>query len=120
MSLKTCYEALGGDYEQALGRLRSERLMQKYVLRFLDEKSYEELSDAIAKKDGETAFRAAHTIKGMCLNLSFDRLLASADAMSEALRHGWSDDALTLMNPLKEDYEQTVRAIRAFKAEVDG
>ena len=120
MSLKTCYDALGGDYEQALGRLRSERLMQKYVLRFLDEKSYEELVDAIAKKDGETAFRAAHTIKGMCLNLGFDKLLASSDAMSEALRHGWSDSALSLMNQLKSDYEQTVRAIQAFKTQVDG
>ena len=118
MSLKTCYDALGGDYEQALGRLRSERLMQKYVLRFLDEKSYEELNDAIAKKDGETAFRAAHTIKGMCLNLGFDRLFASSDAMSEALRHGWTDDALALLGQLRDDYDQTVRAIRAFKTEV--
>ena len=119
MSLKTCYDALGGNYEQALERLRSERLVQKYVLRFLDERSYEELTQAIAARNGEEAFRAAHTIKGVCLNLSFDRLLASADALSEALRHGWTDGAVALAERLGEDYAVTVDAIRAFKSELE-
>ena len=119
MSLKTCYDALGGNYEQALERLRSERLVQKYVLRFLDEKSYETLTQAIAAKNGEEAFRAAHTIKGVCLNMSFDRLLASAEALTEALRHGWTDDAVALAERLGEDYALTANAIRAFKAELE-
>lgn len=117
MSLTTCYEALGGNYALALERLRSERLLNKFVLKFLDEKSYEVLLQAVEEKNGEEAFRAAHTLKGVCLNLSFDRLFKSADAMSEALRHGWTDDALELIAPLKADYEQTVAAIRAYQAE---
>ena len=34
MSLKTCYEALGGNYDEALGRLVSEKIAQKFVLKF--------------------------------------------------------------------------------------
>ena len=41
MTLQECYAALGGDYDEVIGRLRSERMVQKFVLRFLDDKSYE-------------------------------------------------------------------------------
>ena len=118
MSLKTCYEALGGNYDEALGRLMSERIMQKFVLKFLNEGSYDLLITALTEKDGEAAFRAAHTLKGVCLNLSFDKLRASSDALCEALRHGWTDDALALAEPVKADYQQTVDAIRALQAEL--
>lgn len=117
MSLKSCYEALGGNYDSALERLRSERLVQKFVLKFLNEGSYDELKRAIAERDAETAFRASHTIKGVCLNLSFDKLHDSSDALCESLRHGWTDEAAALMEPVTRDYEQTVSAIRAFAAE---
>lgn len=34
MTLLECYDAVGGDYEGAIGRLRSERLIHKFVLKF--------------------------------------------------------------------------------------
>ena len=118
MTLKDCYEQLGGGYDAVRQRLPSERMIQKFVLKFLNEGSYGELVTAMAAKDGEAAFRAAHTIKGVCANLGFDRLHDSSDALCEALRHGWTDDALPLLPPVEEDYERTIAAIRAFAAEV--
>ena len=118
MSLKTCYEALGGNYDEAIGRLMSERIAQKFVLKFLNEESYAQLTAALAAKDGEAAFRAAHTLKGVCLNLSFDKLCASVEPLCEALRHGWTDEALTLAQPVEADYLQTVAAVRALQAEL--
>ena len=35
MTLQEFYAATGGGYEDALGRLHSERLVQKFVLKFL-------------------------------------------------------------------------------------
>lgn len=32
MDLKTCYEELGGDYENVLGRLSREQLVEKFML----------------------------------------------------------------------------------------
>ena len=118
MSLKTCYEALGGNYDEALGRLFSERIVQKFVLKFLNEDSYATLLAALDARDGEAAFRAAHTLKGVCLNLSFDKLRVSVEPLCEALRNGWTDEALNLAEPVKADYEQTVAAIRALQAEL--
>ena len=118
MSLKSCYDALGGNYEEALGRLISERIMQKFVLKFLNEGSFDLLMAALEAKDGEAAFRAAHTLKGVCLNLSFDKLLHSVEPLCEAVRHGWSDEAPALAEAVVSDYQQTIAAIRALQAEV--
>ena len=103
MTLKECYEALGGNYEEVIGRLRSERLVQKFTLKFLDDKSLELLRESLQAENYEEAFRAAHTIKGICQNLSFDRLLAS-------------DKADSLVEQVFADYEQTVSVIREFQA----
>ncbi len=112
MTLQECYEALGGDYEEVLARLRSERLVRKFVLKFLNDKSYELFCAMTAEKNVEEAFRAVHTIKGVCQNLGFNRLLQSSSRMADALRHGWTPEADALMGELETDYRITVDAIR--------
>ncbi len=116
MTLKECYAALGGDYDNVLGRLRSERLVQKFVLKFPDDGSYALLCASVDAGNWEEAFRAAHTIKGMCQNLSFTRLGESAAALTEALRGGKQPGAEDLLERVKEDYRTTAEAIRTFQA----
>lgn len=65
-------------------------------------------------------FGLAHTIKGMCQNLSFTRLLNSSSQMAEALRGGWTPKADELIDQLKSDYRITVDAIREFAKECGG
>ena len=115
MTLQECYAALGGDYDEVIGRLRSERMVQKFVLRFLDDKSYELLCGAMESGNYEEAFRAAHTIKGVAQNLSFTALYQSASALSEALRGGFTPEAPALAARLDADYAKTVAAIRAYQ-----
>ena len=116
MTLKECYAAMEGDYEEALSRLRSERLMKKFVLKFLDDPSYELLCTSVGAKDGKEAFRAAHTIK----NLSLTRLYQSSNVLAEALRAGWNEEARPLIDEVEKDYRQTTEAIRVLKASEDG
>ncbi len=115
MTLKECYEAIGANYEEVIGRLRSERLVQKFTLKFLEDKSLELLKQSLEEENYEEAFRAAHTIKGICQNLSFDRLLASDAVLTEALRDGKGPDVDSLAKQVFLDYEQTVSGIRAFQ-----
>lgn len=117
MTLQECYTALGGDYEEAMGRLRSERLVQKFVLKFLGDGSYDLLCGAFESGNWEDAFRAAHTIKGVCQNLSFTQLGVSSSALCESLRGGHSPEADDLIRKVKEDYQRAVQAIRAFEGE---
>ena len=60
MTLQECYAALEGDYEGVMGRLRTERLVQKFVLKFLDDGSYDLLTRSMESGDYDEAFRAAH------------------------------------------------------------
>ena len=120
MSLTECYIALGGSYEEVLSRLSSERLVNKFVLKFLTDPSYDLLVRSMESKDWPEAFRAAHTIKGVCQNLSFTMLGRSSSALSEALRGGYTPEADALAEQVKAEYQQTAQAIRAFQEAAAG
>ena len=75
MTIKECYDAMGADYQNTLNRFPNEAFIKKFVLKFLDDNSYANLKEAIAAGNVEEAFRAAHTLKGVCLNLGRVQLL---------------------------------------------
>ena len=68
MTLQECYEVIGGNYEDVLKRLRSEVLIRKFTLKFLEDKSYSQLKQALEDKNFEDA-RGTYT-EG-CLPESF-------------------------------------------------
>ncbi len=116
MTLKECYRIMGGSYDDAVARFGGERLVKKFALKFLNDGSYELLVRSLKEGNGEEAFRAAHTLKGVCQNLSFDRLSRSTLVLTEMLRdkqcdpHGFFDE-------VKRDYEAAVAALRRFEEE---
>ena len=110
MTLKECYAALGGSYEDVLDRL----------LKFLDDSSYDLLCRSMEAQDWPEAFRAAHTIKGLCQNLSFTRLSDSSSQLTEALRNGCGPEAPALAERVAADYQQTASAIRSFREGLPG
>ena len=122
MTLKECYVSLNGDYDEVMGRLRSERLVQKFVLKFLNDGSYQLLLDSLAAGDRDEAFRAAHTIKGVCANLGFTSLLGSSEKLTEALRDGKpaQPGEEELIDQVKADYACARQAIEAFQEGVGG
>ncbi len=121
MTLKECYAAMGGDYDEVIGRLRSERLVQKFVLKFLDDGSYDLLCRALEEGNREEAFRAAHTIKGVCSNLAFTQLLQFSSQLTELLREdsGDSEQVQALFGQVRESYQRTAQAIRSFREEAE-
>ena len=114
MTIQECYAALEGSYEEVLGRLYSEALVQKFVGKFLTDKSFQLLEDSLKAEDYEEAFRAAHTLKGVAQNLSFTRLYQSSHEMTEALRTKDYDLAGQLLPKVEDDYARTAAAIHAF------
>lgn len=123
MTVKELYDRIGGNYEEVIGRLSSERLVTKFVIKFLDDKTVPELKDAVEKGDREMIFRAAHTLKGVAANLAFSEILKQAEIITEATRNvpGKEPDEKTDINAafatLYAAYEKTVTAIKEFAAE---
>lgn len=119
MTLQECYALMGADFDDAISRLRSEKLLQKFVLKFLDDGSFDLLCDSMKNGNNEEAFRAAHTIKGMCQNLSFTVLAGSSSKLTEDLRNGGSGQSEKLFADVRDDYRRTVNAINSFKDELE-
>lgn len=120
MSIEECYQQMGGSYADVSVRLPSPRLVQRFVCKFPEDKSFEALSDAMESGSREAAFRAAHTLKGVCANLSFTRLLQSASELTEILRPespSIPEAAFALMDQVRSDYQLTTDAIHRYMAE---
>ena len=115
MTIEQCYQKMGGSYAEVCGRLPSQRLVEKFARKFLDDQSYAELTAAMAAGDHDAAFRAAHTLKGVAANLSFTKLRDSASELTELLRAPADTippEAASTMEAVTRDYEATVAAIR--------
>lgn len=115
MTLRECYGAIGGDYDGAISRLRTEERVQKFLVMFKNDGCFRDLTTAIAAGDALSAFRAAHTLKGVCLNLSLNTLGEHASAVTEALRGKTSIDpsVAQLMAELEKSYQTTIDAVGA-------
>lgn len=117
MTIQECYQKLGGDYAQVEKRLPGIHLIRRFIAKFLDDGSYPELCRAMEQGQTEEVFRAAHTLKGVSANLGFDRLTASSGELTELLRgktDGIPTEAVPLLDMVRQDYELTADAIRAY------
>ena len=117
MTIQECYQVLGGDYAQVEKRLPGIHLIRRFIAKFLDDGSYPELCRAMEQGQTEESFRAAHTLKGVSANLGFDRLTASSGELTELLRgrtDGIPTEAVPLLDMVRQDYELTADAIRAY------
>lgn len=86
MKLPAFYAVCGGSYEDAVARFQKEERVTKFLRMLPGDDSMDILSGALAQKDAPTAFRAAHTLKGLALNLGLTGLAASVSALTECLR----------------------------------
>ena len=117
MTIQECYQVLGGDYAQVEKRLPGIHLIRRFIAKFLDDGSYPELCRAMEQGQTEEVFRAAHTLKSVSANLGFDRLTASSGELTELLRgrtDGIPTEAVPLLDMVRQDYELTADAIRAY------
>lgn len=117
MTIQECYQNLGGNYEEVLKRMMSPALIQRFIGKFLQDGSYEKLYEEVKAGNREEAFRAAHTLKGVCQNLGLGKLADSSSRMTELLRGDAAElpaEALALLEEISEDYQLTADTIRSY------
>lgn len=113
MTIKECYETVGASYDEVVARLGSETLVRRFALKFLKDTTYQELRKSIEDASGEEAFRAAHTLKGICLNLGFDALETASSALTEQLRASKETSGCEeLMERVTVEYNKLVNALQ--------
>ena len=93
MDLQEFYHSAGGNASETLARLGcNEKIILKFLKMFLDDESFEGLTESLNEGDIQTAFRKAHTLKGIVANLGLENLYAQACAVTEILRPGDGDN----------------------------
>ena len=114
MTVKECYEAFGGNYEEVVSRLRTDERIARFLQKVVDDGSYKLLIDSIATNNVDEAFRAAHTLKGVCGNLSITKFGESSTALCEYLRDKRviDDSVMAMLETVKADYELTISSIK--------
>ena len=106
-------EAAGIDIESALERMMgSVALLERLLGKFLDDPQYPALRTALEAGDMERAVSAAHTLKGVCGNLSMTGLYGLFTRQVDALRAGDLPLAQGIMAEIAPAYEQVTAAIR--------
>ena len=112
MTLEEMYQKLGGDYGDVRLRIPSEALIRRFAVKFLSDTTFADLVEAVEAQDWEKAFRVAHTMKGVALNLGFGTLCRTASELTEVLRSREPLKDTALFDAVKTAYE----AIDAIKA----
>jgi HPt (histidine-containing phosphotransfer) domain-containing protein len=120
MTVKECYDAMGADYDDVLGRLRTDERIQKFLLKVIEDQTYELLCTSLKNGDMDGAFRAAHTLKGISLNLSLTALYNSSSRLSDYLKEkkGGAAEIERMMTAVKADYKRTLECIEKLKASI--
>jgi len=119
MTVQELYDSIGGDYEAAKRVLTMDKLIGKFIIRLLSDKSCEKLLLAASGKDNAALFEAAHSLKGVCANLGLLNISGMASEIAEEFRPGnsrkLSDDAVSeKIAALKEAYSHAISKINEF------
>lgn len=108
--------AYGIDLPDAMSRMDDdEALYQRLAFKYLDNASFVDLEAAMAAKDYDAAYTAAHTLKGVSGNLSLATLYEVAAAVSDALYQGEYQAAEQMMPDLKAAHEKAVEGLVAWQ-----
>ena len=111
MTLQEFYAQIGGSYADTVRRLCSESFVLRFVKKYPANPSFDELCKAVGRSDWESAFRAAHTLNGLALNLGFNQLNKSASALTEHLRGGKPLTDESLYNAVERDHMLVINSI---------
>ena len=111
MTLEEFYCIAGGSAAETAPRLGGADATRRFLRLFPLDDSFPQLSEALGRGDAQTAFRAAHTLKGVAANLGLERLRALASDMTECLRSGELSGAQARLAETEAAYRRVLAAL---------
>lgn len=110
---KARLEAGGINVEGALERfMGNEPMLERYLQKFLTEKSFSGLQMAVAANDREAAGIAAHTLKSVCGTIGCDAMRKLVLRQEQCIREGNWDEAVSMMPHIAGSYAAVCALLR--------
>lgn len=88
MDIKDLYNRTGCDFDSCARRLGSEEMVKKYLLLLPVDESFGELVSSVNREDAELAYRYAHMLRGVALNLGLTPVAAICKEIMGQLTSG--------------------------------
>ena len=104
MTIKDFYESALGDYTEAINCLGKEERIYKYLKKFPAMQNAALIKEALQREDYDTAFREAHNLKGMSMNMALTKLHEVSSNLTESLRNGPKGDVWGLFESAEAEY----------------
>lgn len=114
MNLAEFYTAVQGDYEEIKKNLISDEIIEELVLDFLEDKSFSSLKTAFEADDVNSAFLAAHTLKGVSASLGFKCLSVPVAIITEKLRNKIMPSSNEIKQ-IENQYNKVIVSINLYK-----
>lgn len=111
MTIQEFYKSINENYDEVIARLQIESFVKKYVLKFKDDDNYNFLHEAIKNADNEQAYKAAHTLKGLALNLGFEQLANYAQSICAYIKDDNINQVCELIPILEKEYQKIIEKI---------
>ena len=112
MNIKECYACIGANWQEVYERFGcNDAIVKKFAIKFLEDPSFHDMKEAVAEGDTDRAFRAAHTLKGICANLGFKSLFEVSYEITEALRAGDMEQAKVMWPDVQACYARVENAL---------
>lgn len=120
MTIEQCYEKLGGDFQRVCDRLPGRSFVERFMKRYLEDDSAQQVLLALEKRDPGEAYRYALALKGVAGNLGFENLERSAAELAKALRGRGgvvTPEIQTLAETVRRNHTAAVKILRLYLEE---
>jgi HPt (histidine-containing phosphotransfer) domain-containing protein len=110
MTVKEYYEAIGGSYDDVMSRLPMESMVERFLQKFKEDKSFDQLTEAVQQMDCDAIFKAVHTLKGVALNLGLARVSEASKNLTELVR-GKEEKGDAVLAELQEEVKKAYETL---------
>ncbi len=106
----------GIDYADGVARFSGNAASyEKFLKKFITDPEFSKLCTAMEQKNFEVAFYCAHTLKGMCGNLSMQRLYEKIKLLVEMLRNQTDlEKAQAYFPEIRAEYDAVIRILKEY------
>lgn len=113
MDIQEFYDSIDENYENVSSRMMgNQKLVEKFVRKFLEDPSSQQIKESVEKMDYDEILRATHTMKGIASNLEFTQLQQKSAKAVDMIRAGEKETVLPVIDEIEKEYQKVVDAIQ--------
>ena len=113
MNIQEFYDSIDESYENVSSRMMgNQKLVEKFVRKFLDDPTYEQIKEAVDMVDDYEILRTTHTMKGIASNLEFTHLQQKSAKAVDMIRAGQREEVLPVIGEIEKEYQKVIEQIQ--------